>query len=53
MRAFSYVSQISDEQPMRVTVGSEVRLKLKGTRIDANEIFAIGGIDEEYLGVLG
>jgi len=48
----SYVSQVSDEQPMRVTVASEVRLKLIGMRIDASEIFAIGSIKEDYLGVL-
>jgi len=48
----SYVSQISDEQPMRITIGSEVRLKLIGTRTDATEIFAIGSIKEDYLGVI-
>jgi len=48
----SYVSQVSDEQPMRVTVASEVRLKLIGTRVDATEIFAIGSIKEDYLGVI-
>jgi len=48
----SYVSQISDEQPMRVTKDSEVRLRLIGTRIDANEIFAIGTIKDDYLGLL-
>jgi len=48
----SYVSQISDEQPMRITLGSEVRLKLIGTRVDATEIFAIGSIKEDYLGVI-
>ena len=37
---------------MRVTVASEVRLKLIGTRVDATEIFAIGSIKEDYLGVI-
>ena len=48
----SYVSQISDEQPMRVTKDSEVRLRIMGTRVDATEIFAIGTIKDEYLGLL-
>lgn len=79
----SYVSQVSDEQPTRVTVASEVRppvrfscsrcatgelasrmiawilassaqvrLRLIGTRVDASEIFAIGSIKEDYLGVI-
>jgi DNA-directed RNA polymerase II subunit RPB7 len=29
-----------------------VRLKLVGTRVDATEIFAIGTIKEDYLGVI-
>ena len=48
----SYVSQISDEQPVRVKKDSQVRLKLIGTRVDASEIFAVGTIKEDYLGVL-
>ena len=42
----------SDEQPMRVTKDSEVRLRIMGTRVDATEIFAIGTIKDEYLGLL-
>lgn len=48
----SYVSQVSDEQPMRIAVHSEVRLKLISTRVDATDIFAIGSIKEDYLGVI-
>jgi DNA-directed RNA polymerase II subunit RPB7 len=48
----SYVSQISDEQPLRVTKDSEVRLRVIGTRVDATEIFAIGTIKEDYLGII-
>merc|ERR1719231_1743322 len=48
----AYVSEISDEQPQRVTKDSEVRLRVVATRIDASEIFAIGTIKDEYLGVM-
>ena len=78
----AYVSEISDEQPQRVTKDSEVRarcmhthahvdvwgdvappsfssapvvqvrLRVVATRIDASEIFAIGTIKEEYLGLV-
>jgi len=37
---------------MRVTKDSEVRLRIMGTRVDATEIFAIGTIKDEYLGLL-
>mmetsp|Transcript_6867 Transcript_6867/g.11513 ORF Transcript_6867/g.11513 Transcript_6867/m.11513 type:complete len:174 (-) Transcript_6867:6-527(-) len=47
----SYVSEVGDDQ-MRVTIGSKVRLRLIGTRVDANEIFAVGSIKEDYLGVI-
>ena len=48
----AYVSEISDEQPQRVTKDSEVRLRVVATRIDASEIFAIGTIKDEYLGLV-
>jgi len=48
----SYVSQISDDQPVRIAKDSEVRLRLIGIRVDATEIFAIGTIKDEYLGPL-
>ena len=48
----SYVSEVSDEQPQRVSKDSEVRLRVVATRIDASEIFAIGTIKDEYLGLI-
>ena len=48
----AYVSEISDEKPQRVTKDSEVRLRVVATRIDASEIFAIGTIKDEYLGLV-
>lgn len=33
----SYVSQISDDQPVRISKDSEVRLRLIGIRVDATE----------------
>lgn len=48
----SYVSEVSDEQPQRVCKDCEVRLRVVATRIDASEIFAIGTIKDEYLGVI-
>lgn len=36
-----------------VEKGSKVRLKLVGTRTDATEIFAIGTMREDYLGLVG
>lgn len=48
----SYVSEVSDEQPQRVAKDSEVRLRVMATRIDASEIFAIGTIKDEYLGLI-
>ncbi|SAM05989.1 hypothetical protein [Absidia glauca] len=40
----------SDDQVIHK--GAQVRIKLVGTRIDATEIFAIGTIKEDYLGVI-
>ncbi|KAL6779762.1 RPB7 [Auxenochlorella protothecoides x Auxenochlorella symbiontica] len=36
----------------RIAAASDVRLRIVGTRIDANEIFAVGDIKGDYLGVL-
>ncbi len=33
-----------------LTPGSKVRLRIVGTRVDANEIFAIGTMKEDFLG---
>ncbi|CAO3609638.1 unnamed protein product [Cunninghamella blakesleeana] len=40
----------SDDQVLQKD--AQVRVKLVGTRIDATEIFAIGTIKEDYLGVI-
>jgi len=49
----AYVSQAGGaHQPQRVTKDSEVRLRVIATRVNASEIFAIGTIRDEYLGVL-
>jgi len=48
----AYVSQVTDQQPQRVMKDSEVRLRVIATRVDKAEIFAIGTIKDEYLGLL-
>jgi DNA-directed RNA polymerase subunit E'/Rpb7 len=40
------------KQNDRLTTDSVVRLKIIGTRLDASEIFAIGSIKEDYLGLI-
>jgi len=48
----AYVSQVNVGQPQRVAKDSDVRLRVIATRVNASEIFAIGTIKDEYLGVL-
>lgn len=36
----------------RIVAGAEVRLRVVGTRVDAAEIFAVGDIKGDYLGVI-
>lgn len=44
-------SWISGEDPaLRIERNSKCRVKLVGTKVDENEIFAIGTIVEDYLG---
>ncbi|KAF2073977.1 hypothetical protein CYY_004722 [Polysphondylium violaceum] len=43
---------VSEDGSTRISKDDEVRLQIKGTRIDATEIFAIGSIREDYLGVI-
>eukprot|EP00249_Psilotum_nudum_P010133 c22353_g1_i1 orf=169-702(+) len=38
---------------VRIQKDSEVRLKIVGTRVDATEIFCIGTIKDDFLGVTG
>ena len=36
----------------RIVAGEQVRVRIIGTRVDATEIFAIGTIKEDYLGLI-
>jgi len=44
---------ISGDQDVAIVRNCEVRVKIVGIRVDATEIFGIGTIKEDYLGVLG
>ncbi|PSC68315.1 DNA-directed RNA polymerase II subunit RPB7 [Micractinium conductrix] len=44
--------QMSDGD-QKIVPGCEVRLRIVGTRVDASDIFAVGSIKEDYLGVMG
>ena len=35
-----------------MTPGAEVRLRVVGTRMDANEIFCVATMKDDYLGVI-
>ncbi|OMJ27511.1 DNA-directed RNA polymerase II subunit rpb7 [Smittium culicis] len=39
-------------EDQKIEKGTPVRLKIVGTRVDATEIFVIGTIKEDYLGVI-
>ncbi len=41
----------SEDGEVRVQKDCEVRLRVIGTRVDAAEIFALGSMKEDYLGV--
>jgi DNA-directed RNA polymerase II subunit RPB7 len=47
----AYVGMGSAAQ-QRIAVGDQVRVRIIGTRVDATEIFAIGTIKEDYLGLI-
>jgi len=42
---------VSDDGSVKIEKDCEVRLKVVGTRVDANEIFSIGSIKEDFLGL--
>lgn len=42
----------SGDKNLTIGKGSRVRVKLIGTRVDATEIFAIGSIKDDYLGLI-
>ena len=48
----SYVSDVSDEQPTRIVKGTEVRVRVVGTHVDVSGIKVIGGMKEDFLGVI-
>lgn len=41
------------DQSVRIVEGTHVRLRIVGARIDQQDIFCIGTIKEDYLGVIG
>ena len=43
----------SDDGQITIGVDCEVRVKIVGMRIDANDIFCIATIKEDYLGLIG
>lgn len=43
---------VSEDQMQRITKDKIVRLRIVGIRMDVGEIFAIGTIREDYLGIL-
>ncbi|RDD44291.1 DNA-directed RNA polymerase II subunit RPB7 [Trichoplax sp. H2] len=40
----------TEDEDMIVQTGDEVRLKIVGTRVDVKDIFAVGSLDQDYLG---
>ncbi|KAG8383637.1 hypothetical protein BUALT_Bualt04G0034700 [Buddleja alternifolia] len=44
--------QIFVSNHVKIQKDSEVRLKIIGTRVDATEIFCIGTIKDDFLGVI-
>ena len=45
-------SFVSGEEDIKIERNCEVRVRIVGTRVDATEIFGIGTIKEDYLGLL-
>lgn len=43
---------VSGDEEVRIQAGTEVRLRIVGTRTDASEIFCVGSIKDNYLGVV-
>lgn len=43
---------VSPDESVRIQEHTEVRLRIVGTRVDATEIFCIGTIKEDFLGVV-
>lgn len=43
---------VAADEGSRVAPGAEVRLRVVGTRMDANEIFCVATMKDDYLGVI-
>ncbi|GAB4822121.1 hypothetical protein N2152v2_009167 [Parachlorella kessleri] len=43
---------INSDGEQKIVPGSEVRLRIVGTRVDAHEIFAVGTIKDDWLGLM-
>uniref|UniRef100_A0A7S3UZC8 RNA polymerase Rpb7-like N-terminal domain-containing protein n=1 Tax=Aplanochytrium stocchinoi TaxID=215587 RepID=A0A7S3UZC8_9STRA len=43
---------VDDEKKMEIAAGSGVRVRIMNLRIDANKIFAVGTIKDNYLGLI-
>jgi len=43
---------VNSEEQISIERNAKIRLKIVGTRVDATEIFAIGTIREDYLGLI-
>ena len=43
---------VSDDKTIEISAGCGVRLRIMNTRIDANKIFAVGTIKDDYLGLI-
>ncbi|KAF6037778.1 POLR2G [Bugula neritina] len=41
------------DEDVVIQVDDEIRVKIIGTRVDANDIFAIGSLMDDYLGPVG
>jgi DNA-directed RNA polymerase II subunit RPB7 len=44
--------EAADGSAPRVAAGAEVRLRVVGTRMDANEVFCVASMKDDYLGVI-
>jgi DNA-directed RNA polymerase II subunit RPB7 len=44
--------EAADGSAPRVAPGAEVRLRVVGTRMDANEVFCVASMKDDYLGVI-
>jgi len=42
----------SENDEIRIKEGDRIRIRLIGTRVDATEIFAIGSMMDDYLGLV-